>query len=568
MKSRFPANDTLDMTIRMHFRRITFSTILALAALPTALAQAAPHWSVPKQIVAPPSGGGPVAAPQALVGPGGTALGFGGDGQHPLAFSGTIAGGLTAKPIAATATGTARGAAGADGTIAAVWSDNTQAHLAIAPPGGAFGTPIDLPGTGVNSLAVAVSPDGTTTVAWRTKATSPGVVYEVLAAQVPKGGAALGTPQVLETGKSGISYVAAAAGADGAVAVSYGRQATVSRTKVAVKPAGAAAFEAPQAVSSDTKSDIGSSIAFEKDGTIVAAWGNPDAGQVALRRPGQTAFAAPVSLGAPAYSIDLEPTPQGVTAVAFAAGGDIRAAVQAADGSFAPVVVGPAPGNIPPQPAIAVDGAGAATVLYADSTDGAVRATILGGATTTIGYGKPGGLTPVAVAAGGASQAFALWSDAGGGTSQATYGDDAPAGGGPGTKPALPDTRKPKAKLLTVKAITVTKKTVKIKLRVSCDEACKVGIASNLRTTLKGKKRIAPIRYLDYRKAPLRPAGTQTVTLTLGKIAVTDLRKALRAGRGAQVFLSVSVYDKAENNTELRGRVTLRAAKKASAKKR
>src|SRR6476661_7302549 len=275
----------------MHLPRTALAPVLAIAAFPAA-AQAAPHWSSPKQVVAPPADPATqnVGTPQVLSGPKGEPLGFTSDGDgHPLFLSGTIADGLAAAPITTASTGSARGAVGADGT------------------------PADLPGNGVNTTDVAVSPDGTTTVAWRTKATDG--TYSLLAAQAPKGGA-LGEPQVVDTGKAGISLVDAAAGANGAVAVAYTKIAPPYRTRVSVKPAGATAFEPYQPVSSSTHADTSPAVAVATDGTVVTGWANPDAGMVAFRRPGETAFGAPVSLGAPTYAVDLEPTPLGGLALA------------------------------------------------------------------------------------------------------------------------------------------------------------------------------------------------------------------------------------------------------------
>src|SRR4051794_34722503 len=336
----------------MRLPRTALTTALLLAAFPAA-AQAAPHWSSPKQVAPPPADPATqnLGMPQALAGPKGEPLGFTGDGEgHPLFLSGTIADGLSAAPITTSSTGSARGAVGGDGTLAAVWGSGGAGHVALGQVGGAFGTPIDLPGSGVNTTDVAVSPDGTTTVAWRTKAADG--TYSLLVAQAPKGGA-LGEPQVVDSGKAGISLVDAAAGANGTVAVAYTKIAPPYRTRVSVKPAGAAAFEAPQTVSSSARADTSPSVAVATDGTVVAAWANPEAGMVTFRRPGASAFEAPVSLGSPAFAVDLEPTPQGGAALAFSAAGDVRAAVAPAGGAFpAPSVAGPAPGQIPPAPSV------------------------------------------------------------------------------------------------------------------------------------------------------------------------------------------------------------------------
>ena len=73
-----------------------------------------------------------------------------------------------------------------------------------------------------------------------------------------------------------------------------------------------------------TPPDIQTQIAFEADGTIVAAWANYGGAAYALRAPGAAAFGDPAPLG-PAgeatYLVDLAPTPQGGTAATWSAAG-------------------------------------------------------------------------------------------------------------------------------------------------------------------------------------------------------------------------------------------------------
>ena len=52
------------------------------------------------------------------------------------------------------------------------------------------------------------------------------------------------------------------------------------------------------------------------------------------------------------------------------------------------------------------------------------------------------------------------------------------------------------------------------------------------------------------------------MTLKLGRFALPDLRRALKAGKGAQVFLTATAADKAGNSTRLKTTVSLRAAKR------
>ena len=114
---------------------------------------------------------------------------------------------------------------------------------------------------------------------------------------------------------------------------------------------------------------------------------------------------------------------------------------------------------------------------------------------------------------------------------------------------------------MSSKRISVTRRTTALKLRVSCNEPCAIAVEGNLRTTVRNKKRIAPIPFVDQRKAQRRPKGTQTVTVKLGRSALTDLRRALKAGRGAQVFLRITGVDAATNASVLKATISLRAKK-------
>lgn len=528
------------------------SSAAALTLLPAGSALAAPHWSSPKRVVAPAQNPG---TPQALFAPDGAPRGFGSDGTNPVALTGSIASGLTAAPITTASNGTARGAIGANGTTAAAWSDSTRAFVAVAPPAGGFGEPVQLAGGRVGDVDVAVSPDGTTTVIWRSR---DGGTYQASVAQAPPGGG-FGAPQVFDTGASPISTVDAAAGADGTVAVAYTRNAGGYRVKAALKAPGAAGFDTPQTLSDPNGTDLGAEIAVASDGTAVAAWANPQGAKAAFRRPGQAAFEAPVDVGPGGYSLQLEPTPQGGTALTYAGSGSVWAAVQAPGGGFGAVqAVGAAPGNIPPAPSIATDAAGTTMVAYADSPTGEVRVATLGGATTLIGYGTAGTLTPVSIAASGTNRAIALWRDGEGGISSATYGEDAPASSGPGPKPAAPDRTGPRVTAPGSKTVKVARGAKTVKLTLTLSEPAALGLFGDLRTEVRRKKRVAPITSVDIAKAKLRRAGRQTVTLQLGRKASADLRRAFAAKRAGRLYLRISARDAASNTSETTLRLTLK----------
>ena len=543
-------------------RSILVCAVLAATALPAGVAEATPHWSSPKQVIAPPADPATQfeAAPEVHATPAGGLVAFATDGTSPVALSGTIAGGFGAPvKLATTKTNSVSADVGADGTAVAAWTDNNQMQVAIAPPGAGFGAPIAIPGTGVNTLDAVVASDGAVTVAYRTK--SPQGIYEVHAITAPKGGG-FGADQTLDGGPGGVSSISASAGPSGSVAVTWLRISGVYRTRVSVRGSGAALFDAPQYLSTSAKADLSPQVAFDADGTVIAAWANPDGAQVAVRPPGVSQFGPPALLGQPAFALDLVPTPQGSTALTLAGAQDIFAGLQSGSG-FAIAPVGSAKGNQPPLPQIAVDASGAPIVVYADSASGEIRA-VAGGKTTVIGYAKPGTVSATAVATVGAGKAVALWHDAQDGISAATFGEDAPPATGPPAKPGPADKTAPKLKLLSSKRVSVTSKTKTLRLTVSCNEPCAVGAQSDMRTTYKAKKRVAPLPYVDYKKAKPR-SGRQTLTLKLNAGARKDLQRALKAKRGAQVFVRFSVADAAANVATTRATLTLRAA---SAKKK
>ncbi len=532
------------------------AALMTAAVLPAGVAQAAPHWSSPKQVVGPPADPNAafVGSPQVHAAGDGRLLAFTTDGADPLALAGSIGSGFAAPvKLGSGSSGSVVGDIGADGTAVAAWTSAGHAEVAVAPPAGAFGQAAELPGDGVNAIDATVATDGSVVAAYRTHGKDG--VYQTLVAAAPKGGA-FGTPQVLESGKSGIGGVDVAAGPNGAVGATWTRISSVYRARASLRPPGAAQFEAPQVLSSAPKADIETRIAFTADGTAVVAWANPDGGEFALRGAQDAKFGAPAPVGHPAYSIDLEPTPQGSVALALAGDGNVYGGVLGA-GGFGLTTVGSAPGNVPPAPRIAADATGTVRVLYADSTSGEVRAAALGGSTTVIGYGKPGTLTAVALTAVGSGSAAALWHDAQDGISAATFGDDAPAAGGPGPKPGAADTKAPKVTFKSSRTVRVKRSATSFSVRLRCDESCAIGIQSDLRATLKSRRRVDPLPFIDYRKAKLR-SGTQSLKVKLNTGARKDLRRAFDAGRSGTVTLRVSARDAAGNVGTATVHVTLK----------
>jgi hypothetical protein len=129
--------------------------LLVLAAVVTALspavADAAPRWSAPVDVI--PGNGLGAGAPQALVsGATGKSLILAGSGPDALLATGTAAGIFaSAVPIATASSGNVGldSALGPDGTVAVAWAAAGAGHVTIVKPGGDVLTQADLPGTGV-----------------------------------------------------------------------------------------------------------------------------------------------------------------------------------------------------------------------------------------------------------------------------------------------------------------------------------------------------------------------------------------------------------------------------------
>ncbi len=350
-----------------------------------AAASAAPTWSSPASLAPAPSAGLTAAPPQAFAATG-RSLVVGSDGSVPWLASGELSGRFAAR----TTLGSGGGATGvdadlgADGTLAVAWVSGGAAHVTIVRPGQAPSPQVDLPAAGTNGAAVAVAPDGSITLAYRTKA---GSTYAIDVVSAPAGGV-FGPPVTLDSGTGGIDSPDVAAGPGGATAITYRKIIGRYRARVAVRPAGAAAFDAPQSVSTGDLAAIRTRVAFDADGTVVAAWSDGAGARYALRPAAATAFGAPVTLGDNASSINLVATPQGGAAATWAGNGTIRAAVQPPGAAFgAPATIASYSSPIVSDPAIAIAPSGAASVVYGDPGDGAIHVADIGGASKVVGYG-------------------------------------------------------------------------------------------------------------------------------------------------------------------------------------
>ena len=138
------------------------------------------------------------------------------------------------------------------------------------------------------------------------------------------------------------------------------------------------------------------------------------------------------------------------------------------------------------------------------------------------------------------------WRDASGGTSVATRSDTANPGS-PGDKPAAPDKTRPRISVVTTsRTLKVTSKTTSVSVKVRCNEACSLSATADLATRRGSRTAHAPTKPFTQKKTK---TGTQTVKLRLGSLAEKDLRKALKAGRGAHLSIDLTAADRAGNST-------------------
>jgi hypothetical protein len=556
----------------------SLSSSLALAGALAALAPASAlgatgHWSSPVLVAPADQAFGATAA--AFVTPDGRSLALTNSGApSPFVAVGNAAGSFGA-PVAispgpaGTRTVDYDGALGADGRFAVAWATDDAVRIAVAGPGQIPGGHVDIPAAGVNSAAVAIAPDGAVSVAYRTKDKAAGVSSVLVTTAAAAGSRSFSDPVTVDSGTGALSDVDIAAGPGGAVAVSYRKSAPALKTTVAVRPAGATAFEAPQAVSASTTFDNGPQVVADGDGTFVVAWTNNATGAVyALRGPGASAFGAPLALSTePTSTVDLAATATGGAVASWAGNGVVRTAVQPAGGTFGePVTVDTYTGNIPPQPAATVAPDATLTVIDNHADDGSIQAIDVGGAATTIGYGAAGKLSPAWIAS-SADRTLALWVNADGAISAATRSATAPPSHGPGPKPGAPDRTAPKLTLLGgawARRVTFRSVPKTIRVRVRCNEACLIGGLGSVRAQVGNKKRVSP---LSPAQAGKLTAGVQTVTFRLSNSTRKLLRTQATRGRGAQAFLVLEARDAAANAARTHVQVTLKPAKKKAARR-
>ena len=191
--------------------------------------------------------------------------------------------------------------AGPDGSVTAVWSrdDGTDhtVQTATRPPGGSFGAPVNLSVAGQLALGpqIAVSPDGTATALWYS---SDGTEFIVQASTRPPGGS-FGTPVDLSAvGDDAIDPQISAA-SDGSVTAVWSRFVGSTRIiQASTRPPGGS-FGDPVNLSAASSDSQIPQITTAPDGTTTVTWvllsGAGLIIQAATRPPGGS-FGDPVNL--------------------------------------------------------------------------------------------------------------------------------------------------------------------------------------------------------------------------------------------------------------------------------
>ena len=259
-----------------------------------------------------------------------------------------------------------------DGTATVVWTrfngSNDIIQAATRPPGESFGPPADLsaPGGRATSPQVATASDGTTTAVW---IRSDGANNIIQAATRPPGGS-FGTPVDLSVAGQDAFGPQITKAPDGTTTGvwGWGRSIAANNTvQAATRPPGGS-FGAPVDLSATGRPAFGPQITTAPDGTKTAVWQRYNGANVVIQaatRPPGEGFGPPVDLSAPGWGA-VEPqvatAPDGTTTAVWqrynGANVVIQAATRPPGGSFgAPVDLSVAGRNAySPQVATAPDG--------------------------------------------------------------------------------------------------------------------------------------------------------------------------------------------------------------------
>ena len=233
-----------------------------------------------------------------------------------------------------------------DGTATAVWQRSDGSDLIIQaatrPPGGSFGTPVDLSEVDQNAFdpQITTAPDGTATAVWRRSNGSNSIIQT--ATRLP--GGLFGTPVDLsEVGQNAFNPQITTAPDGTATAVWSRSNGSNSIVQAATRPPGGL-FGTPVDLSEVGQNAGNSQITTAPDGTATAVWSRSNGSnsiiQAATRPPGSS-FGTPVDLsevGQNAFNPQITTAPDGTaTTVWRRSNGSnfiIQAATRPPGGSF------------------------------------------------------------------------------------------------------------------------------------------------------------------------------------------------------------------------------------------
>ncbi len=354
-----------------------------------AQAIAAPQgpWVKPDSDLSAP--GQDASRPQISTAPDGTttAVWQRSDGSRPVIQAATRPpGGTFGTPVDLSAPGGGNAVSpqittAADGTTTVVWQrdDNSDwiVQAATRPPGGSFAAPVDLsaPGQSAQNPAIAAAPDGTVTAVW-----SRGPTFnEVIQAATRSPGGSFGSPVDLSIAGPG-QYARdpqISTAPDGTATAVWSRHnGSVNVIQAATHPPGGSFGPAVRLSTLGQNADR-PQISTAPDGTETVVWirfnGSNDIAQAATRSPGDS-FGTPEDLSAPgenSFTPQVTTASDGTsTAVWNHYDGSnyiIQAATRPPDGSFGSPDNLSVPGSAAFTPQISPAPDGTATVVWTRS---------------------------------------------------------------------------------------------------------------------------------------------------------------------------------------------------------
>ena len=367
------------LAIRCACALMALAAVLALGAAPAVAIQG--PWLAPVDLSAADQTAG---APQLAFAPDGTTTATWtapSGGVHEIVQVSTRPpGGVFGSPVDLSATGqnasTPQLAVAADGTTIAIWSRYELAggivQTSTRPPGGAFGPAVNLSVAGLEAVTpqIAVAADGTATAVWRR---DDGSNHVIQASTRPVGGV-FGAPVNLSATGQDATAPQIAVAADGTTTAVWQRNNGSNEiVQASIRPPGGA-FGPPVDLSVTTQDALAPQLAVAADGTTTAIWSRNNGANYVIQastRPAGGSFSAPVNLsvaGASAETPQLTIAADGSTTVVWSRSDGVNDRAQAstrpAGGAFAAPVDLSAAGSGARDPQVATAADGSTTAIW------------------------------------------------------------------------------------------------------------------------------------------------------------------------------------------------------------